>query len=222
MDINIQAIEQYMIENKRMDTLVFGMGCFWSPEANFGQLPGVLRTRVGFAGGTKINPTYRQMGDHTETVEVTFDPDAISLEQLLRKFWNDHNPNRPAYKERQYISLLLYRNAEQKTIMEAVKQQLEVDREDSIYTEIAPMHDFTEAEPHHQKYYLKRFKRATEQLMVNFPDEASFHNSTITSRLNGFVREYGTLASIKEEIAQWYIPEDEAIELQKLLDDLKW
>ncbi|WP_255248170.1 peptide-methionine (S)-S-oxide reductase MsrA [Terribacillus saccharophilus] len=222
MDINIAAIEQYMLEERRIDTFVFGMGCFWSPEANFGQLPGVLRTRVGFAGGTKSDPTYRQMGDHTETVEVTYDPDAISLEQLLRKFWNDHNPNRPAYKERQYISLLLYQNAEQKTIMEAVKQQLEVERKNTIYTEIAPMHDFTEAEPHHQKYYLKRFKKATEQLMSHFPSEAAFHTSTITSRLNGFVREYGTLASIKEEIAKWNISDDEAIRIQEMLDGLKW
>ncbi|MFP7492826.1 peptide-methionine (S)-S-oxide reductase MsrA [Terribacillus saccharophilus] len=222
MDINVQVIEQRMLENKQLDTLVFGMGCFWSPEANFGQLPGVLRTRVGYAGGTKLNPDYRQMGDHTETVEVTFEPDSISFEQLLRKFWNDHNPNRPAYKERQYISLLLYRNAEQKTIMEAVKRQLENERKEPIYTEIAPLHDFTEAEPHHQKYYLKRFKRATEQLMQQFPDEKAFHMSAIAARLNGFVREYGTLASIKSEIAEWNISADEAIAIQKLLDDLKW
>lgn len=222
MDINIQEIEQHMAENKQTDTLVFGMGCFWSPEANFGQLPGVLRTRVGFAGGTKTNPTYRQMGDHTETVEVTFHADSISLEQLLRKFWSDHNPNRPAYKERQYISLLLYRNAEQKKMMETVKRQLEGEMDGQIYTEISPLHDFTEAEPHHQKYYIKRFKRATERLLRHFPDEAAFHSSTITARLNGFVREYGTLASIKQEISQWNIPLEEMNQLQQLLDDLKW
>lgn len=219
MDVKIQEIEQRMLENKQTDTLVFGMGCFWSPEANFGQLPGVIRTRVGFAGGTKTNPTYRQMGDHTETVEVTFDPEAISLEQLLRKFWSDHNPNRPVYKERQYISLLLYRNAEQKIMMETVKRQLEGE---VIHTEISPLHDFTEAEPHHQKYYLKRFKRTTEQLMHHFSDETAFHSSILTARLNGFVREYGTLASIKQEIAQWNISAEEITRLQQLLDGLKW
>ena len=222
MDINIQAIEQHMLENKQTDTLVFGMGCFWSPEANFGQLPGVIQTKVGFAGGSKPNPTYRQMGDHTETVGITFDPDTISLELLLRKFWSDHNPNRPAYKERQYISLLLYRNAEQKIMMETIKRQLEGDRDEPIYTEISPLHDFTEAEPHHQKYYLKRFKRATELLLRHFSDETAFHSSTIAARLNGFVREYGTLASIKQEISQWNIPLEEKNRLQQLLDDLKW
>ncbi|QXE01388.1 peptide-methionine (S)-S-oxide reductase [Terribacillus sp. DMT04] len=222
MDTNIQEIEQHMLENRRTDTLVFGMGCFWSPDANFGQLPGVLHTRVGFAGGTKLNPTYRQMGDHTETVEITYDLDMVSLEELLRKFWQNHNPNRPVYKERQYISLLLYRNADQKRVMEMVKLHLETEQDEAIYTEIAPLHQFTEAEPHHQKYYLKRFKRATEQLMTCFPDEANFHHSTIVARLNGFVREYGTLAAIKQEVTQWDISEEEILQLQQLLNRLKW
>ncbi len=62
-----------------LQTATLGMGCFWSPDALFGQLPGVIRTRVGYAGGTSAEPTYRQMGDHTETLQIDFDPQIIKF-----------------------------------------------------------------------------------------------------------------------------------------------
>ena len=95
----IMQIEQGL-QDKPYETALFGMGCFWGPESRFGSLPGVNRTRVGFAGGTTKNPTYRKMGDHTETVEVDYDSSIISYETLLKEFWRNHYPNRDAYKGR--------------------------------------------------------------------------------------------------------------------------
>ncbi|WP_245796393.1 peptide-methionine (S)-S-oxide reductase [Domibacillus antri] len=93
----------------KVETATFGMGCFWGADARFGSLPGVISTRVGFAGGLRENPTYRHMGDHTETLQVDFDPAALSFEKILRIFGGNHtSTNRVNDKERQYMSLLFY------------------------------------------------------------------------------------------------------------------
>ena len=85
------------------------MGCFWSPEALFGHLPGVVRTRTGFAGGTTADPEYRNMGDHSEAVQLEFDPAVISYAELLDVFWSNHRPiNINGYRGRQYQSIAFY------------------------------------------------------------------------------------------------------------------
>jgi len=105
------------------EILTLGMGCFWGPEALFGHLPGVLHTRTGYAGGTTPAPVYRQLGDHSETVEIEFNPAVITLEQLLELFWNHHNPSViNGYKGRQYQSLLFYRNEQQHRKMKQMQQ----------------------------------------------------------------------------------------------------
>ena len=117
--MDIQTIERALHQSSELETATFGMGCFWSPEARFGSLPGVFRTRVGYAGGTTPSPTYRQMGDHTETLEIDFDPDVLRYEDVLRHFWRNHYPNRDQYKGRQYLSLLRYRGDEQLEVAES-------------------------------------------------------------------------------------------------------
>lgn len=90
----------------RIQTATFGMGCFWGPEALFGQMPGVVRTRVGYAGGKTAEPTYREMGDHSETLQVDFDSERLSFRQIVTAFWNHHKPsNINGYKGRA-ISIL--------------------------------------------------------------------------------------------------------------------
>src|SRR5690606_15160305 len=69
---------------KGLSRATFGMGCFWSPEARFGALPGVVRTKVGYAGGSAMNPTYKEMGDHTETVQIEFDDHILPYEEIVR------------------------------------------------------------------------------------------------------------------------------------------
>lgn len=81
---------------EQMQTLIVGLGCFWGAERRFWQVPGVYSTAVGYAGGLTPNPTYEEvcsgMTGHNEVVLVVFDPDAVSLQQLLKVFWESHNP----------------------------------------------------------------------------------------------------------------------------------
>ena len=91
-----------------------------------GLFPGVVRTRVGYAGGTKADPTYREMGDHTEIIEIDFDPSMIDYCVIINIFWTHHNAKRMnQYRQRQYMSLLLYHNKEQKEKAHQVKQKWE-------------------------------------------------------------------------------------------------
>ncbi|REB05273.1 peptide-methionine (S)-S-oxide reductase [Sporosarcina sp. BI001-red] len=197
------------------ETALFGMGCFWGPESRFGGISAVLRTRVGYAGGTSENPTYRKLDDHTETVEVDFDPRLVSYEELLKVFWNNHYPNRDAYKGRQYLSILRYRNEKQLHDITRIKKEMEASIGEGIETEIAPFESFTLAEPRHQKYYLKRYPKALEQIEVLYPDLGMLVDSTFAARLNGFVKGFGTRQDLLTEVKKWPITSD----AQQLLID---
>ncbi|MDN7242027.1 peptide-methionine (S)-S-oxide reductase [Planococcus sp. N028] len=221
--IAIETIEQKLtLPAHCLETATFGMGCFWGPETRFGSLPGVIRTRVGFAGGTSPNPTYRTMGDHTETVEIDFDPAIISFEDVLRIFWKNHYPNRDNYKGRQYISLLRYHNEGQKSAIGKIKAEMEKELGEAFETEIAAFSGFTLAEERHQKYYLKRYPKVLGQLKDLYPAPDLLVNSTFAARLNGFVKGYGTRESLKREIAEWPIEEQYRQFLIATLFQLKW
>ncbi|WP_046174158.1 peptide-methionine (S)-S-oxide reductase MsrA [Domibacillus indicus] len=217
----IEAVWQAGIPD--IQTATFGMGCFWSPDARFGAMPGVIRTRTGFAGGTASNPAYRNMGDHTETVQIDFDPSILSFEHIIRTFWANHtSTHRVTYKERQYMSLLLYHGKEQKQVIERVKKELEEERQESIETEIQPYAEFYPAEDRHQKYHVKRFKKAADMLRIHYPSEEAFTNSTVIARLNGFVKEHGTLQQIMKEIHSWDMPESSRDRLAELIKQIRW
>jgi peptide-methionine (S)-S-oxide reductase len=162
------------------------------------------------------------MGDHTECLEIDFNPHVISFIEIVRHFWDSHNPNRGTYKGRQYLSIFLYREEEQEKVLEEIKQSMEASTNSLIQTEVAPFHTFTIAEDRHQKYYLKRFKKATETLKNYFHSEEAFVESTLTARLNAFVKGYGKLATLKEEIHTWKLDEKEKQIVIKLLSDLRW
>ena len=145
----------------------FGAGCFWGVEETFRNLKGVTATAVGYAGGTKENPSYEDVctdeTGHAEVVEVEFDPAQISYDQLLDVFWSNHNPttlNRQGPDVgSQYRSVVFYHSPEQKKAAEASKQKLMENgrfgnRE--IVTKIEPAPKFWRAEEYHQRYLAKR------------------------------------------------------------------
>lgn len=143
----------------------FGAGCFWGVEEEFRSLPGVLKTTVGYSGGTMKNPTYTDVctgnTGHAEAVEIAFDPARISYEQLLAVFWKSHDPTTldrqgPDYGH-QYRSVIFTHTPEQKTAAEKSRAQLEKSGEFSrpIVTEIVPAGPFYRAEEYHQQYLLK-------------------------------------------------------------------
>ena len=222
VDMNcIKDIERDLI-NERFVTATFGMGCFWGPESRFGGIEGVIRTRVGYSGGTTDNPTYRNLGDHTETLQIDFDPQVLCYEDVLRHFWRNHYPNRDEYKGRQYISLLRYHNDEQKLKIEKIKREMEQELGEQIETDIALFDQFKLAEERHQKYYLKRYPKALEQLEDLFPNAELLVNSTFAARLNGFVKGFLTRDTFIYEIKHWPIGTNERDLLLKRLISMKW
>ena len=149
-----------------MSKATFAAGCFWGVEAEFRQVEGVTATRVGYIGGTLENPSYRDVCSdrtgHAEAVEVTYDPDRVSYDDLLNVFWENHDPTQlnrqgPDYGT-QYRSAIFYHDAEQEAVARASKERLEQSGKfrRPIVTEIVPAATFYQAEEYHQQYLEKR------------------------------------------------------------------
>ena len=149
-----------------MATATFAAGCFWSVEAAFRQVPGVTATRVGYTGGTTTNPTYKQVctdrTGHAEAVEVSYDPARVSYDELLRVFWEIHDPTQRNRQGpdigTQYRSAIFYHDAEQEAAARASKERLERSgvHKRPIVTEIVPAQTLYQAEDYHQQYLEKR------------------------------------------------------------------
>ncbi len=144
----------------------FGAGCFWGVEAAYRQIKGVIATAVGYEGGHTDNPTYRDVCSHTtghaEVVQVEYDPERVSYEDLLKVFWENHDPTQlnrqgPDVGD-QYRSVIFYNTPEQQKAAEASKEE----RAQSgkyrrpIVTQIVPAQTFYVAEDYHQQYLEKR------------------------------------------------------------------
>ena len=131
----------------------FALGWFWHPEVSYGKLSGVIDTRVGYTGGTTPDPTYHSMGDHTESIQIDFDPNVISYQALLDHFWASHDP---VYKSScQYKSAIFYHDDEQKRLAEESFAEEEKKRKKKIFTCLQPLETFYLAEDYHQKYLTK-------------------------------------------------------------------
>jgi peptide-methionine (S)-S-oxide reductase len=149
-----------------MEKATFAAGCFWGVEAAFRQVKGVLSTTAGYTGGNHKNPTYEDVCSHktghAEAVEVEYDPSKVSYEDLLKVFWENHDPttlNRQGPDVgTQYRSTIFYHNPQQKAAAAASKEQLEKRGvfKRPIVTEIVPATDFYRAEEYHQQYLEKR------------------------------------------------------------------
>jgi len=146
---------------------LFGMGCFWGAEKKFWSLPGVYTTAVGYAAGATPNATYREvctgMTGHNEVVLVVFDPAVVGYEQLLKVFWENHDPTQGMRQGNdvgtQYRSGIYYYDEAQKRAAESTRDafqaQLSAAGYGRITTEILPAHEFYYAEDYHQQYLAK-------------------------------------------------------------------
>jgi len=149
------------------ETAVFGLGCFWGAERIFWQAPGVWTTAVGYAGGYTPNPTYEEVCSgstgHTEAVLVVLDPSKTSYEEMLRIFWEGHDPTQGMRQGNdvgtQYRSAVYYADDRQREAAEAslamFQEKLRESGYGEISTEIAQAGDFYYAEPYHQQYLAK-------------------------------------------------------------------
>jgi peptide-methionine (S)-S-oxide reductase len=146
---------------------MFGMGCFWGAERMFWETPGVVSSQVGYAGGPTPNPTYEEVctgaTGHTEVVRVFYDPSRVSFEDLLRVFWEGHDPTQGMRQHgdvgTQYRSAVYYYDDAQRRAAEASRdvyqQRLRAAGYGDITTEITPVPEFYFAEEYHQQYLAK-------------------------------------------------------------------
>lgn len=180
---NVRTAEQVQeaLQNAELHKTAFAMGCFWGPDSRFGAMPGVVQTRVGYAGGGQLDPNYRSVGDHAETVRVVFDPGATTFDTLLGEFRAWHTPSRGGG---QYRAAIFPSDDAQRASVQGYVLALP----DPIFAPqvLLPGTDearFWDAEAYHQKHRLRASPAVVAALESEFGprwDESSF-----ATKLNG-------------------------------------
>ena len=170
-------------------------------DAQFGSIKGVTRTRVGYTGGTKKDPTYRNLGDHTEAVQIEFDPKQVSYRKLADLFWNSHNPQDRS-GSRQYMAAAFYHTEEQKRVILEARASAPSGANDKIFTQVLPASTFYPAEEYHQKYYLQGNRTLMKALEEHYPDRTDLLGSTVAARLNGYLAGHLTLEELRKALAR--------------------
>lgn len=171
-------------------------------------MPGVLRTRVGYSGGTQSAPDYHDLKDHCETVHIQFDPSVISYAQLLRTFWENHDHSTPIKK--QYKSGIFYNDEAQKA--EATASLKEVEEKEGkdhakVQTVIEPATLFYIAELYHQKYFLQ----CNSKLFAELQKQGVYHrieditSDRMSASLNGILGGHGNMSALIAEVDTWPI-----------------
>ena len=147
-----------------MEIAVLALGCFWGPEKKYGQLDGIYRTEVGYCGGNSPNTNYREVctgtTNHAEAVKLEFDPKVITYEQIIKRFFEFHDPTTlnsqgPDFGT-QYRSEIFYLNDEQKNIAQKVIDDVNKKLSGKVVTKLSELKNYCAAEEYHQKYLEKR------------------------------------------------------------------
>ena len=147
-----------------MEIAVLALGCFWGPEKKYGQLDGIYRTEVGYCGGNSQNTNYREVctgtTNHAEAVKLEFDPKVITYEQIIKKFFEFHDPTTlnsqgPDFGT-QYRIEIFYLNDDQKNIAQKVIDNVNKKLSGKVVTKLSELKNYCTAEEYHQKYLEKR------------------------------------------------------------------
>ena len=147
-----------------MEIAVLALGCFWGPEKKYGQLEGIYRTEVGYCGGNSPNTNYREVctgtTNHAEAVKLEFDPKVISYEEIVKKFFEFHDPTTlnsqgPDFGT-QYRSEIFYLNDEQKKTAQKIIDEENIKLSGRVVTKLSELKNYCTAEEYHQKYLDKR------------------------------------------------------------------
>ena len=172
----------------KKERIVLGGGCFWCIEAVYKNVKGVLSAVSAYTGGARPNPTYENVCSgatgHAEVVDITYDGDVISLEDILDIFFAIHDPTtlnqQGADKGTQYRSVIYYENEEQKRVIEESIKKHQAEFDAPIVTEVSPLGEVYEAEPYHQNYYNQNSTQGycqvviapkLQKFMTKFPDK---------------------------------------------------
>jgi methionine-S-sulfoxide reductase len=154
---------------------------------------------VGYAGGRTDAPNYGNIGDHTETVQVDYDPGRLTYDQLLDIFWKSHRPATQGFS-RQYMNAVFYHNEQQRQLALASKTAVEQKIDSTVKTEVVSLRSFTMAEDYHQKYILKRHDALKNEMSRVYPRHLDFVDATSVARLNGYAGGHGTRDQLSQEI----------------------
>jgi len=162
----------------------------------------------------KKNPTYSSIGDHSETLQMEFDPSVTSYEKLLAMFWSGHDPTRKSYSRQYMNAVFTHGEAQHAAALKAAKQ-MEARLGQKIETVIAPATEYYPAEYYHQKYQLqkedllmKAFKKMTDK---------DFIHSNAASRMNGYAGGYGTPEDLEKEISTFGLSKDQEKALREIV-----
>lgn len=175
----------------------------------------MVRTRVGYTGGTTRDPSYHNLGNHSESIQIDYDPTRISYAKLLEIFWGSHNPV-TEHTPRQYASFIFYHDQQQKADAVLSKKQAESAYAGSkLCTGIAPFSLFYQAEDYHQKYYLQQESVLFKEFSAIYPQFERLVGSTAVARVNGYVAGYGSDYELQANLPQLGLSHSG---LQKLLE----
>jgi len=148
------------------------------------------------------NPTYRNIGDHSETIQIDYDPVKISYQELLGIFWNTHSCTvQPV--SRQYMSIIFYHDAQQHALALESKGHQEAILQNEVLTEIRPFSKFYFAEDYHQKYYLQGESQIFRDFRLIYPHFIDFINSTAVAKVNGYIGGYGSQETLEEQLSSF-------------------
>jgi peptide-methionine (S)-S-oxide reductase len=139
------------------------------------------------------------LGDHTETIEVEYDPTSVSYEHLLDVFWASHNPSAAPWS-RQYMSIIFPHDDKQRNAALRSRERESARLMSRVFTEILPAPEFYPAESYHQKYYLRRVPEILSELTAIYPSDADFTASTAAARLNGYLGGCGNFSALELDL----------------------
>ena len=154
---------------------------------------------MGYAGGTLKSPIYHNLGDHSEAVQIDFDPSLISYRELLNMFWKGHDPTSNS-RFLQYRAVIFYHNDEQMKLAIETRDLLASETKGRIATAIEPYSGFYIAEDYHQKHSLRSYPEIMMEIRALYPDVKSLITSTAVTRINGYLGGYGSCDSLGNEI----------------------
>jgi peptide-methionine (S)-S-oxide reductase len=154
---------------------------------------------VGYAGGKKKNPSYHDLGDHSETVQIDFDPLRISFEELLGIFWKSHDPAARSWSK-QYMSAVFFHDEKQKRTALETKEREAAVLKQPVVTEIVPYTGFHNAEDYHQKFALQHNHDLMAEFRAMYPSFERLVSSTAAARVNGYLAGCGNSKDLLAEI----------------------
>ncbi len=160
----------------------------------------MVRTRVGYCGGSLENPTYHNLGNHTETMQIDFDPSVVTYERLMELYWAGSPCSSGS---RQYAAIVFVHDETQRALAEKARAAHPESR-----VEILPYRKFWIAEDYHQKYYLRSRADLLAEMKRHYPDARALADSTAAARLNGYIAGHGSREQLEREIDRLGLSED--------------